>query len=178
MFGSKAPVGVDIGSHTIKVCQLKRSGDGYELEKFAAVDIYPSGEHPVDIQEQQTAKIEALKRALELGGIKAKHSVSAISGESIIVRYLQLPEMPEDELKKALQWEAEEYIPFRLSEVNLDSVILGRGSDGEHAKMDVLLVSAKKDMVEGHLSVIRGAGLEPRIVEVDSFAFLVLLQIS
>lgn len=172
MFGSKAPVGVDIGSHTIKVCQLKRLGEGYELEKFGAVEIYPGGDRPTDAEAQQAAKIDALKRALDVGGIKARHSVSAVSGESIIVRYLQLPEMPEDELKKALQWEAEEYIPFRLSEVNLDSVILGRGSDGEHPKMDVLLVSAKKDLVESHLAVLRGAGLEPRIVDVDSFAFL------
>jgi type IV pilus assembly protein PilM len=178
MFGSKAPVGVDIGTHTIKVCQLKRAGEGYELERFGAVEIFPGGDRPMDAQEQQAAKINALKQALAVGGIKAKHSVSAVSGESIIVRYLQLPEMPEDELKKALQWEAEEYIPFRLSEVNLDSVILGRGSDGEHPKMDVLLVSAKKDLVESHLSVIRGAGLEPRIVDVDSFAFLNCFEIN
>jgi type IV pilus assembly protein PilM len=172
MFGSKNPVGVDIGSHTVKVCQLKRVGTGFELEKFAAMEIFPGGERPADAQEAQAAKIEALKRALAAAGIKARHAVSAVSGESIIVRYLQLPDMPEDELKKALQWEAEEYIPFRLSEVNLDSVILGRVNDGDHAKMDVLLVSAKKDLVENHLAILRGAGLEPRIVDVDSFAFL------
>lgn len=178
MFGSKNPVGVDIGSHTIKVCQLKRSGEGYELEKFGAVEIYPGGECPADAREQQTAKIDALKKALAIAGIKARYAVSAVSGESIIVRYLQLPEMPEDELKKALQWEAEEYIPFRLSEVNLDSVILGRANDGEHAKMDVLLVSAKKDLVESHLTILRGAGLEPRIVDVDSFAFLNCFELN
>ena len=87
-----------------------------------------------------------LRRALAAGQIKARHSVSAISGESIIVRYLQLPEMPEEELKKALQWEAEEYIPFRLNEVNIDSMVLGRSTDGDHRKMDVLLVSARSSM--------------------------------
>lgn len=178
MFGAKPQVGVDIGSHTVKVCQLKKSGDHYELEKFGAVEIFPGGERPADLREQQAAKVAALKRALEIGGIKAKHSISAVSGESIIVRYLQLPEMPEDELKNALQWEAEEYIPFRLSEVNLDSVILGRVSDGEHPKMDVLLVSAKKDLVENHITVLRGAGLEPRIVDVDSFAFLNCFELN
>ena len=178
MFGAKPQVGVDIGSHTVKVCQLKKAGDHYELEKFGAVEIFPHGERPTDLREQQNAKIAALKRALEIGGIKAKHSVSAVSGESIIVRYLQLPEMPEDELKNALQWEAEEYIPFRLSEVNLDSVILGKINDGEHPKMDVLLVSAKKDLVENHIMVLRGAGLEPRIVDVDSFAFLNCFELN
>jgi type IV pilus assembly protein PilM len=163
---------VDIGSHTVKVCQLRRVGDMYELEKFGSAEIYAAGDQPSDAREQQAAKVAALKRALEDGQIKAKHTVSAICGESIIVRYLQLPEMPEDELKKALQWEAEEYIPFRLNEVNLDSMVLGHGADGDHSKMEVLLVSAKKDLVESHVSILRDAGLEPRIVEVDSFAFL------
>lgn len=178
MFGSKAPIGVDIGSHTVKVCQLRRVGEAYELERFGVAEIYPTGDRPSDPREQQSARIEALKRALAESGIKARHTVSAICGESIIVRYLQLPEMPEDELKKALQWEAEEYIPFRLSEVNLDSMILGRGHDGDRTKMDVLLVSAKKDLVESHVSVIRAAGLEPRIVDVDSFAFLNCFELN
>lgn len=172
MFRPKTPIGVDIGSHTIRVCQLRRAGDEYELEKFGMAEIFPAGDHPTDPQEQQAAKIEALKRALAAGDVKARQTVSAIAGDSIIVRYLQLPEMPEDELKKALQWEAEEYIPFRLSEVNLDSMILGHVHEGDHPKMDVLLVSAKKDLVETHVGVIRAAGLEPRIVDVNSFAFL------
>ena len=86
--------------------------------------------------------------------------------------------MPEEELKKALQWEAEEYIPFRLSEVNLDSVILDRSLEGDQSKMDVLLVSAKKDLVQEHVSVISGAGLDPAIVDVDSFAFLNCFEIN
>jgi type IV pilus assembly protein PilM len=172
MFRTKTPIGVDIGSHSIKVVQLRQSGDHFELEHFGVAEIYPNGEHPGDAREQQAAKIGALKRALEKSGIKTKQSVSAVCGESIIVRYLQLPEMPEDELKKALQWEAEEYIPFRLTEVNIDSMILGKVPDADHPKMDVLLVSAKKDLVEQHVQILRGAGLEPKIVDVDSFAFL------
>src|SRR5262245_53286525 len=148
MFRPKSLIGVDIGSHTVKVSQLRRSGDGFELEKFGFAEIYPNGERPTDPREQQNAKAIALKQALQSGDIQARHTVAAVCGESIIVRYLQLPEMPEDELKKALQWEAEEYIPFRLSEVNIDSVILGRSNEADHTKMDVLLVSAKKDLVE------------------------------
>ncbi|HOE96374.1 MAG TPA: type IV pilus assembly protein PilM [Candidatus Sumerlaeota bacterium] len=172
MFKSKTPIGVDIGSHSVKVCQLRRTGDSYELERFGMADIYPEGEPPRDAAGQTEAKTEALKRALASAGIKSRQAISSVCGESIIVRYLQLPEMPENELKKALQWEAEEYIPFRLSEVNLDSAILGRVPDGEIPKMDVLLVSAKKDLVQRHVSVLRGAGLEPRVVDVDSFAFM------
>lgn len=171
MFGSKASVGVDIGTNSVKVVQLKRSGSGVELEKAATVAIYPDGEKPGDPAEQRRMTVDAVKSALSQANITSKTSVSSVSGESIIVRYLQLPNMPEDELKKALQWEAEEYIPFRLDEVNIDSMVLGP-SAGQDDRVDVLLVSAKKDLIEEHLSVIREAGLSAKTVDVDSFAFL------
>lgn len=171
MFGSKATVGLDIGTSSVKVVQLRRKGSAIELEKAASVAIYPDGERPSDAAGRRQAIVDAIKRALAQGGITAKSSISAVSGESIIVRYLQLPNMPEDELKKALQWEAEEYIPFRLDEVNLDSMVLGKSAEGDE-RVDVLLVSAKRDMIDEHLSMIREAGLTARIVDVDSFAFL------
>lgn len=171
MFGSKVCAGIDIGSTSVKVVQLKRSGDSIELERVGFADIYPGGDRPGDPNEQRRAKIDAVRRALSSANITAKASVSAVNGESIIVRYLQLPEMPEEELKKALQWEAEEYIPFRLDEVNLDSMVLGK-KHPEDDRVDVLLVSAKKDLVEEHVSMIREAGLTPKVVDVDSFAFL------
>jgi type IV pilus assembly protein PilM len=171
MFGSKSAIGVDIGSNSVKVVQLRRNGQHYGLEKFAVTPIYPDGQRPEDEYERRRAKVNAIRRALNEARISAKNAVSSVSGESIIVRYLQLPEMPVEELKKALQWEAEEYIPFRLDEVNIDSVVLGKNAvDG--SRVDVLLVSAKKDLIEEHLSVIRQAGLNPKIVDVDSFAFV------
>lgn len=171
MFSSKSAIGVDIGSNTVKVVQLKRSGSNVELEKAATTDIYSGGERPADPAAQRRARVDAVKRALNQAKITSKNSVSSVCGESIIVRYLQLPEMPEDELKKALQWEAEEYIPFRLDEVNIDSMVLGKSDPGSE-RVDVLLVSAKKDLVDDHLSVIRDAGLTPKVLDVDSFAFL------
>ncbi|MCC5875258.1 MAG: type IV pilus assembly protein PilM, partial [Candidatus Sumerlaeia bacterium] len=102
--------------------------------------------------------------------ITAKHSVSAVSGESVIVRYIQLPEMPEAELKAALRWEAEEYIPFSIDEVNLDSVVLGQSSTP--GKVDVLLVTARKDLVNEHIQMVRMANLIPVVIDVEGFAFL------
>lgn len=168
---AKAAIGIDIGSTSVKVAQVKRAGQGYELEKIGFAQIYPGGDRPNDSASQTRAKVDAIKRALGDAKISAKNTVSAVSGESIIVRYLQLPKMPEDELKKALQWEAEEYIPFRLDEVNIDSMILGPNSYDQD-KLDVLLVSAKKDLVNNHVQVLKEAGLNPVVVEVDSFAFL------
>ena len=177
VFGSKAAVGLDIGSSYVKAVQLRAVGKtGIELERFGMAEIYAGGDKTAAGANVHDAKVNAVKRALAQARISAKQTVSAVSGESIIVRYIQLPNMPEEELRNALRWEAEEYIPFAIDDVNLDSVILGRSEDGE--KVDVLLVSAKKDLVNSHLEIIRGAGLTPLIVDVDSFAFLNCFEVN
>jgi type IV pilus assembly protein PilM len=172
LFATKTAVGLDVGSSLVKAAQLRKSGKAIELEKLGVAEIYPGGDKKAATEDVKQLKIKAIRRALEAANIKAKHSISAVSGESIIVRYMQLPDMPEDELKNALRWEAEEYIPFRIDEVNLDSVILGKSGGTAAGKVDVLLVSAKKDLINEHLELIRGAGLTPMIVDVDGFAFL------
>ncbi|MBX3730153.1 MAG: type IV pilus assembly protein PilM [Candidatus Sumerlaeia bacterium] len=170
MFGAKAVVGLDIGSQKVKAVQLRKKGNALELERFGVADIYPDGDRSAASGDPRQLKIQAVQRALNDGRITAKHCVSAVSGESIIVRYIQLPQMPEAELKNALRWEAEEYIPFHIDEVNLDSEILGTAS--QEGKVDVLLVAAKKDLVGDHLDIVRATGLTPLVVDVDSFAFL------
>ncbi len=172
IFGKKTTVGVDIGSSMVKVVQLKRAGKGIELEKFAMEPIYAGREKKPSGVEAKDLKTAATRRALERAGINAKYAISSVSGESIIVRYIQLPEMPEQELQNALRWEAEEYIPFHIDEVNLSSVILGKAGGEAAGKVNVLLVSAKKDLINEHLEIINRVGLTPLIVDVDSFAFL------
>jgi type IV pilus assembly protein PilM len=177
VFGSKAAVGLDIGSTNVKAVQLRRVGKtGIELERFGMAEIYPDGDKKASAANPHDAKVAAVKNALGQAKISAKQAITAVSGESIIVRYIQLPSMPETELRNALRWEAEEYIPFSIEDVNLDSVILGQSEDGE--RVDVLLVSAKKDLVASHLEIIRDAGLTSQTVDVDSFAFLNCFEVN
>jgi len=113
----------------VKAVQLRRTSRGVELDRFAAVPIYPNGRRTADV-DVRTAKIAAVQRAVAAAKISAKHAITSVSGESIIVRYIQLPVMTEEELRNALRYEAEEYIPFHIDEVNLDSHILGVTEDG------------------------------------------------
>lgn len=177
-FSARATIGLDIGSRVVKAVQLRRNGKSIELEKFGLADIFPVGANIPSPQEQGPAKIKAVKQALESAGITARQSCSSVRGESIIVRYIQMPDMPLQELKNALRWEAEEYIPFRIDEVNLDYTIVGSTGEGSAKKLDVLLVCARKDLINDHLAVVRGAGLTPEIVDVDSFAFLNCFEIN
>lgn len=178
VFGKKTAVGIDMGSSMVKVIQLKKAGKGIEVEKCAMEPIYVGRDKKTSGMDLKEMKTSAIKKALERAGISAKYAISSVSGESIIVRYIQLPEMPENELKNALRWEAEEYIPFRIDDVNIDSVILGKAEGENVGKVDVLLVSAKKDLINEHLEIIKNAGLTPLIIDVDSFAFLNCFELN
>lgn len=168
----KKTVALDIGSSIVKAVQMRRVGRGYELERFGVAEIYPGVDKKSAGVDRRTARIEAIRQAISQAGISAKNSISAVSGEAIIVRYIQLPDMPEGELKGAIRWEAEDYIPFPLDEVNLDSVVLGKSDVGGAPKIDVLLVAAKKDQIAEHVSVLKSLDLSPSVVDVDTFAFL------
>jgi type IV pilus assembly protein PilM len=178
VFGKKSFVGIDMGSSMVKVIQLRKAGKGIEVEKCAIEPIYAGRDKKSSGMDVKEMKTSAIKKAMERAGISAKYAISSVSGESIIVRYIQLPEMPENELKNALRWEAEEYIPFRIDDVNIDSVILGKAQGENFGKVDVLLVSAKKDLINEHLDIIKNAGLTPLIIDVDSFAFLNCFEIN
>lgn len=165
----KKTVAIDIGSSTVKAVQLKKAGRGYELEKFGVAELYPGGDKRNSNISLREARIEAVQQAVLAANISAKNAICAVSGESIIVRYIQLPEMPENELKGAIRWEAEDYIPFSIDEVYLDSVLLGKAEGG---KLDVLLVAVKKETVADTNEVLKACNLTPVVVDVDSFAFL------
>ena len=81
---------------------------------------------------------------------------TAVSGHSVIVKKISLPTMTREELEESIRWEAEQYIPFDINEVNLDFQILEGGDD--EGQMDVLLVAAKKDLIDDYVHVITDAG--------------------
>jgi len=171
MFGGKPIIGLDIGSSSVKAVQLRKTGKTIELEKFGIAEVHPNGDKQAVMGDPIRAKVDAVRRALIAGKFQARQAVSSVGGEPVLVRYIQMVAMPEAELRNALRWEAEGYIPYDIEEVNLDSVILGPAPDNAE-KLDVLLVAVKKDLIERHLSIIKQADLTCSTVDVDSFAFL------
>ena len=94
---------------------------------------------------------------------------TSVSGHSVIIKKINLPQMTAEELEESIQWEAEQYIPFDINDVNIDVQILNTEST-QAGQMDVLLVAAKKDMVNDYTEVISSAGLTPVVVDIDAFA--------
>ena len=146
LFRSGGIVGLDIGSSYIKAVQLKESRAGYELELFEMEAISP--ELIVEGSIIDSFRLtESLKELVRRAKIKGRAAALAISGHSsVIIKRISLPEMSEEELGESIKFEAEQYVPFDIEDVNLDFQILGPKE--EPGQMDVILV--KQGVVHGH----------------------------
>ncbi|MBU1138861.1 MAG: pilus assembly protein PilM [Proteobacteria bacterium] len=161
-------VGVDIGSHAVKVCQLKRTDKAYAVVNLG------SATPPEDAVDDGTLNDpEAVGKAIadlfKNLKIKKKKIGFSISGYSVIVKKVNLAVMTEEELEEHIQSEAEQYIPFDIDDVYLDFQDLKTNKEGSD-RTDVMLVAAKKEIVDDYLEMLEGINLQPVIVDVDGFA--------
>ncbi len=168
MAKSKLAVGLDIGSSSVKLVQLKEKKGGYVLVAFGAAPLPP--EAIVDGALMNSAAIvQAIQELVAQHKVKTKEVAIGVRGHSVIIKKISMPRMSQEELDESIQWEAEQYIPFDVKDVNIDTQILT--PDGDAAgQMDVLLVAAKKDMINDYTSVCAEAGLTATVIDVDAFA--------
>lgn len=174
LFGKpKNLVGLDIGSSSVKVVELVASGrPGRETYKLKSLGVEPLP--PQTIVERDIidnlAVSEAIKKVFVDHKIKNRNVCTGIAGNSVIVKKFSLAQMTEEELAESIHWEAEQYIPFSIADVNLDYQRLESPKAAEQGKMEVLLAAAKKDKISGYTSVISQAGKNTMVVDVDGFA--------
>src|SRR5437868_12002735 len=151
MAKSKLALGLDIGSSSVKLVQLKEAKRGYVLEAFGVAPLPP--EAIVDgALMNSTAIVEAIRQLIAQYKLKNKEVAIGVSGHSVIIKKISMPRMTQEELEESIQWEAEQYIPFDVKDVNIDTQILTSAGDDQTAagQMDVLLVAAKKDMINDY----------------------------
>ncbi len=173
MFGrSRNLVGLDIGDSSIKVVELKEQGKGrgYQLVRLGWEPL--SSEAIVDGQIMDSQLVtETIQRLFQRCKIKTSTPVAtALCGHHVIVKRISLPVMSDAELAESIHWEAEQYIPFDIEDVNLDYQILEGSSLSGEGNMDVLLAAAKKDKINDYIGVVNQAGLNPQAVDIASFA--------
>jgi len=165
---NKDIVGVDIGASAVKLVQLRELKGGYQLQNVGILPL--PAEAIVDNTLMDSPSIvETVKQLLASLQIKAKDAACSISGNAVIIRKISLPVMPAEELEDQIHWEAEQYIPFDINDVNVDFQILDT-DEQDLSKMNVLLVASKKDIINDYLAVFAEAGLKLVVVDVDSFA--------
>jgi type IV pilus assembly protein PilM len=173
MAKGKLALGLDIGSTSIKMIllkeQRKRGEVGFALQSFGMKPLPP--EAIVDgALMNSTAIVQAVQELMSELKVRGKDVAIGVSGHSVIIKKIQMPRMSQDELEESIQWEAEQYIPFDVKDVNIDTQILDGGGNDATGQMDVLLVAAKKDMINDYTTVVSEAGLAPVVVDVDAFA--------
>jgi type IV pilus assembly protein PilM len=166
---SKSLVGLDIGSSAVKAIELKPVGKAYKVASFGTEAVPPDSIVDGAIMDG-TAVVDAIRRLFDSRSIKTKEVAASLSGNAVIVKKISLPAMTEAELAESIYWEAEQYIPFDIQDVNLDYQILDRGDAGGKSAMDVLLVAAKKEKIADYTGVIGQAGRVAVVIDVDAFA--------
>lgn len=161
-------VGLDIGSRTIKAAAISETKKGPVLEKFGMIDIPPGMIEDGTIKDAENVT-ETIRQLFKTYGIRENNVAISIGGYSVIVKKITVQTMPEEQLQETIHFEAEQYIPFDISDVNLDFQILGEHENNPN-QMSVLLVAAKKEMINDYINIAQMAGLNPCIIDVDAFA--------
>jgi type IV pilus assembly protein PilM len=168
---NKPLAAIDIGSHSIKLIQLKKTGKNYHLQHFGVMPL--KNESIVDGTIMDAgAVVEGIRNLIQMEKIKTRDVVTSVSGQSVIVKKIRMQQMTEKELFESITWEAEQHIPFEISDVNLDFQIMPQsGEDAANDnQMDVILVAARKSKMDDHIGILSEAGLNPIIVDTDVFA--------
>ncbi|MDA3959765.1 MAG: type IV pilus assembly protein PilM [Planctomycetota bacterium] len=156
--GSKTIVGLDVGSYSVKAVALQPNKGRIALQGYAHMRVGDNDQSVV------------VRQVIDQLGIKPKNMVSAVSGRSVIVRQVETPRLEKAELKSHIAYEADKYIPFGTDEVVLDCQPLPDRDDGGASNMDVMLVAVRKGFVEDHITMLRSAGVNPSVIDVDVFA--------
>src|SRR6476469_329379 len=168
LFGrKKTTVGLDIGSGLVKVAVIDHSKKEPELVKAAVAPLLADAIVEGEVMDPGIVA-EAVQTALAAAGVKSKNVVTAVGGRDVIIKKISIERVKESQARELMRWEAEQHVPFDMESVELDFQILD--PDGEGLEMSVLLVAAKRELIESKIRVLVDAGLEPGILDVEAFA--------
>src|SRR6476646_5410274 len=168
LFGrKKTTIGLDIGSGLIKVAVIDHGRGEPELTKVAIMPLIADAIVEGEVMDAGLVT-EAVRNAIDAAGIKSKQVVTAVGGRDVIIKKIQIERVREQQARELMRWEAEQHVPFDMESVEMDFQILDPEASG--VEMSVLLVAAKRELIESKMRMLTDAGLEPGVVDVDAFA--------
>lgn len=164
---SNSFVGIDIGTSTVKIAEVY-----FEKKKLvlrnAVLEALPADMIEDGYISDTQALAQLLERITAKNGIKTQEAVVAVTGRSIFIREVAFPNMTEAELREAIKWDMEKYVPFAPGSYYYDFSIVGKGEND--SEMKVLLVAAPQDLVNTIVSTVRTAGLKTMAVDIEPLA--------
>ena len=171
IFGKKkkSMLGLDIGSSAVKFVDLRETGRGYEVNNLGVLSLPPETIVDGSVMDTTTV-VDGIRELVSNYKVRKRDVAISVSGHSVIVKKIALPNMTESELEENIYVEAERYIPFGINDVNIDFQILGPAEQEMGDNMEILLVAAKKDFIDEYVAVVKEAGLNPLVIDIDSFA--------
>ncbi|HKZ03414.1 MAG TPA: type IV pilus assembly protein PilM [Pyrinomonadaceae bacterium] len=161
----KSLVGLDIGSSSVKAVELNKKGGGLQLVSLGFENLQPDTVVDGQIMELNNVS-NVINSIFGEHQIRTNRVAAGVSGHSVIVKNIVLPQMSEDELQESFSWHAEEHIPFDIADVNLDYQITGNSADALH----VLMAACKSDKIANLKQAIQLAGKQPVLIDIDAFA--------
>ncbi|HEY8311774.1 MAG TPA: type IV pilus assembly protein PilM [Gemmatimonadaceae bacterium] len=165
---SKTTVGLDIGSGLIKVVVMDHARGVPELVKVAVAPLLPDAIVEGEVMDPRLVS-DAIQEAMERAGVKATQVVTAVGGRDVIIKRIQTERVKEQQARELMRWEAEQHVPD-VESVELDFQVLDDDEGSNPEEMSVLLVAAKRELVDAKLRILAEAGLTPSLVDVDAFA--------
>lgn len=171
--GKKNLVGLDIGSSSVKAVELQGKPGSLQLASLGYETLQPDTVVDGQIMELNDVS-NAIAGLFSSHQIKTDRVAAGVSGSSVIVKNIIVPQMSEEELEESIDWHAEEHIPFDISDVSLDYQIVGSGNDSLH----VLMAACKRDSIANLKQAIQLAGKSPAVIDVDAFALQNCYEIS
>jgi type IV pilus assembly protein PilM len=168
LFGRRrTSTGLDIGSGFVKVVQVDHSGDQPEVARVAMRPLLPDAIVEGEIMDYGLVS-DTVRGLFQEMGVKGLDVVTSVGGHDVIIKKIEMDRMKESDAREVIRWEAEQHVPFDIKSVQLDFQILNPHQNG--LQMEVLLVAAKRELVDNKIGLLRDAGINPRIIDVDAFA--------
>jgi type IV pilus assembly protein PilM len=172
----KGIVGLDIAPDFIRLVRLRRKKEGgFELDKFCSRETPPDAVTEGYIMNP-AAVVHCIRELAQEAGCSGAECALSLSGHSSIIKRIFLPQMTTEELRESMSWEAEQYIPFDIKDVNLDFQVVN--PDAGQKQMEVLLVAGKKENVQQHISAVTEAGLRPTVLGIGILEIVNLFKAS
>jgi type IV pilus assembly protein PilM len=174
--GSKSAVGLDIGASSIKFAHLKKSGNEAQLMSFGVAELPHEGVIVDGAIVDQNAIAEVIKEFFKTSRIKAGNVVAGLSNQNVISRFIKVPIMSENELDEAIKYEAEQYVPYALEDMNLSYHKLSIVEDEGMQQNLILLVCVQKEFVNNFMATLKTANVVPHVLDIDNIAIINALE--
>lgn len=164
---NRSTAGLDIGSGFIKLVVIDHGKAEPQINQIATRPLVLDAIVDGQIMDP-VAVTEAVRSLVEGSELKSKDVNTAVGGHDVIIKRIQMDRMNEHDARAVIRWDAEQHVPFDMENVQLDFQIMDADADGP--QMTVLLVAAKRELIENRVHLLAEAGLTPVTIDVDAFA--------